>query len=72
MLGAGFNSTYYNGYDNSQILSPSGYWFITTKNPSTFLYGAQIQFIVTKKISTYFGYDNFNKYKFGLGLTFKK
>jgi hypothetical protein len=28
--------------------------------------------IKTKKISTYFGYDNFNKYKFGLGLTSKQ
>jgi hypothetical protein len=72
MLGAGYNYTYYNGYDNMQILSPSGYWYLVRKSPSTFLYGAQIQYIFAENFSTYIGYDNFNKYKFGLGLTFKK
>jgi hypothetical protein len=72
MLGMGQNATFYNGYDNSQILSPSGYWYLIVKNPSTFLYGAQIQYIVAKKISTYIGYDNFHKYKFGIGITFKQ
>jgi hypothetical protein len=72
MLGAGLNTTFYNGYDNSQILSPSGYWYLITKNPSTFLYGLQIQYILAKKISTYIGYDNFQKYKFGIGITFKQ
>jgi hypothetical protein len=72
MLGMGQNATFYNGYDDSQILSPSGYWYLIAKNPSTFLYGAQIQYIVAKKISTYIGYDNFHKYKFGIGITFKQ
>ena len=65
ILGAGYNNTFYNGYDNSQILSPSGYWYLSKKEQSTFLYGAQIHYIFAENFSTYFGYDNFNKYKFG-------
>ena len=66
-IGLGRQVKYYNGYDKSQILSPSGYWFLREYSGMDIMVGSVIQHKV-KHLITYIGYDTFNGVTVGIGV----
>jgi hypothetical protein len=58
-LGFGGATKYFNAYDKSQILSPSGYYYTATDGGSKGLLGGFV-IIKVKNVNPYFGYDTFN------------
>ena len=66
-IGLGTQVKYYNGYDKSQILSPSGYWFLRESSGTDVMVGSVIQHKV-KRLITYIGYDTFNGVTVGIGV----
>jgi hypothetical protein len=66
-IGLGRQVKYYNGYDKSQILSPSGYWFLREYSGADVIVGSVIQHKV-KHLITYIGYDTFNGVTVGIGV----
>ncbi len=66
-IGLGTQVKYYNGYDKSQILSPSGYWFLREYSGADVIVGSVIQHKV-KHLITYIGYDTFNGVTVGIGV----
>jgi hypothetical protein len=68
-VGFGSLRKYYNGYDPSQILDPSGYWHLTEPHSTTGMFGGGFMF-TTQILSIMVSYDSFNKLHFGLGLKF--
>jgi hypothetical protein len=69
-LGFSGESTYYNGYDNQQILSPNGYWYVSQNKGTSPMLGLGMVYN-QDRLSFLLGYDNFNKLKLGIGFTFK-
>jgi hypothetical protein len=61
---------YYNGYDSQQILSPSGYWYVSENKGISPLLGLGL-IMNYDKFNLLVGYDNFNKLNLGFGLTIK-
>jgi len=69
-IGYGNKRKYYNAYDRSQILSPSGYYFTSIPDGGNIIYGINLNFKVTKNINTSLGMDNFNTARVGVGFSF--
>jgi hypothetical protein len=69
-LGYGTITKYYNSYDRSKILSPSGYYHTTAPDGGVFILGLNATYNINDNLSLMVGYDNFNQSKIGLGLNF--
>ncbi len=69
-IGFSGQQKFYNGYDSQQILSPSGYWYVSENKGASPMIGIG-GVISYDKYNLIVGYDNFNKLSLGLGLTFK-
>jgi hypothetical protein len=68
-LGLGSTRKYYNGYDASQILDPSGYWFISEPSGNDAVLGVGFAYTI-KRWAIVIGYDSFNAVNIGLGMGF--
>ena len=68
-IGFGGATKYFNAYDKSQILSPSGYYYTATDGGSKGLFGG---FVIVKisKLSPYVGYDTFNGGIIGVSINY--
>ena len=67
LLGTTTRSTYYNGYDTRQILSPSGYFHTSTVDKSTLSYGVMTSFTLPKNILIEIGFTNQEQLIIGIG-----
>lgn len=65
-IGHGSSGVFYNAFDNSYILSNTGFYFIRESLPSTFIYGID-GLLMFKSVFCIFGWDNFTGASVGVG-----
>lgn len=67
LLGLTTRRIYYNGYDEYQILNPSGYYYTSTEGRTSFSYGLIASYKATKNFLLEAGFTNQEKVSVGIG-----
>jgi hypothetical protein len=68
-IGSGRSGLFHNAFDNSYILSNTGYYYIMETLPNELVYGVSA-FFLYRPVSVILGWDNFSGASAGIGIAF--